>query len=168
VVLDDGTRLAADVVVAGIGVRPNVELAVQAGLAVDQGILVDECLETSASGIFAAGDVARWTNPRGGGRIRVEHWVVAERMGQTAARNMLGQRQPFDAVPFFWSQHYDVPIAYVGNGIGWDRASVEGDPAARDCAVTYYLADRVMALATIYRDYQSLETEVALEQAGSA
>jgi 3-phenylpropionate/trans-cinnamate dioxygenase ferredoxin reductase subunit len=163
-VLDDGTRLGADLVVAGVGVRPNVELALQAGLAVDHGILVDECLETSASGIFAAGDVARWTDPRIGERVRVEHWVVAQRMGQTAARNMMGRRDPFDAVPFFWSQHYDVPIAYVGQGTGWDRTQVEGEPAARDCAVTYYRGDRALATATIFRDRQSLETEVALEE----
>ena len=164
VILDDGTHLAADLVVAGVGVRPNVELASQAGLAVDNGILVDEYLETSASGIFAAGDVARWTDPRTGERVRVEHWVVAQRMGQTAARNMMGRREPFDAVPFFWSQHYDVPIGYVGQGTGWDRTHVDGDPAARDCAVTYYRGDREVAIATIFRDRQSLESEVALEQ----
>jgi 3-phenylpropionate/trans-cinnamate dioxygenase ferredoxin reductase subunit len=165
VVLDDGTRLPADLVVAGVGVRPNVELAVQAGLAVDQGILVDDWLETSAAGVFAAGDVARWIDPRAGERVRVEHWVVAERMGQAAARSLLGHREPFDAVPFFWSQHYDVPISYVGHGSGWDRAVVDGDPVARDCAVTYYRGDRVLATATISRDRQSLEAEVALEQA---
>jgi 3-phenylpropionate/trans-cinnamate dioxygenase ferredoxin reductase subunit len=165
VVLDDGTRLPAELVVAGIGVRPNVELAVQAGLAVEQGILVNETLETSQREIFAAGDVARWIDPRSGERVRVEHWVVAERMGQTAARNLLGHRETFDAVPFFWSQHYDVPIAYVGHATAWDRAIVDGNPAERDCAVTYYRGDRVAALATIYRDLQSLETEVTLEQA---
>ena len=164
VVLDDGTWLPAELVVAGVGVRPNVELAREAGLAVDQGILVDEWLETSTSGICAAGDVARWSDPRTGERIRVEHWVVAERMGQTVARNLLGRRETFDAVPFFWSQHYDVPIAYVGYGTGWDRTVVDGEPAARDCAVTYYRGDRAVATATIYRDRQSLETEVALEQ----
>jgi NADPH-dependent 2,4-dienoyl-CoA reductase/sulfur reductase-like enzyme/nitrite reductase/ring-hydroxylating ferredoxin subunit len=164
VVLQDGTHLSADLVIAGIGVRPNVALASEAGLAVDNGILVDQWLETSASGIFAAGDVARWVDPRTGERARVEHWVVAERMGQTAARNMMGLREPFLAVPFFWSQHYDVPIAYVGYGGGWDRSDVEGDPAARDCAVTYYRGDRAVATATIYRDRQSLETEVALEE----
>ncbi|HET6837284.1 MAG TPA: FAD-dependent oxidoreductase [Gemmatimonadales bacterium] len=164
VVLDDGTRLPAELVVAGVGVRPNVELARQAGLAVDQGILVDEWLETSGSAIFAAGDVARWIDFRTGERVRVEHWVVAERMGQAAARNLLGRREAFDAVPFFWSQHYDVPISYVGQGTGWDGAVVDGDPAARDCAVTYYRDDRVIATATIFRDRQSLEAEVALEQ----
>jgi NADPH-dependent 2,4-dienoyl-CoA reductase/sulfur reductase-like enzyme/nitrite reductase/ring-hydroxylating ferredoxin subunit len=163
VILDDETTLPADVVVAGVGVQPNLRLAVEAGLAVDGGILVDERLETSAPGVFAAGDVARWIEPRTGDRVRIEHWVVAERMGQTVARNMLGQNLPFDAVPFFWSQHYDVPINYVGHGGTWDRAVVDGDPAARDCAVTYYRNGRAVAMATIYRDQQSLTKELEME-----
>lgn len=133
-----------------------------------QGILVDEWLESSEPGIFAAGDVARWIDPSFGERVWVEHWVehwvIAQRMGQTADRNMLGRREPFDAMPFFWSQHYDVPIAYVGLGTGWDRAVDDGDPAARDCTVTYFRGDRAVATATIFRDRESLETEVALEQ----
>jgi NADPH-dependent 2,4-dienoyl-CoA reductase/sulfur reductase-like enzyme len=164
-ILDDGTCLAADLVVAGIGVLPNVDLAAQAGLATDRGILVDEYLETSASGVFAAGDVARWIEPRTGDAVRIEHWVVAQRMGQTAARNMLGQQEAFDAVPFFWSQHYDVPIAYVGYVDKWDRAIVEGDLASRDGAVTYYRNGQARAQATINRDRQSLTTELAMEPA---
>jgi 3-phenylpropionate/trans-cinnamate dioxygenase ferredoxin reductase subunit len=115
--------------------------------------------------VFAAGDVARWIDPRSADRVRVEHWVVAQRMGQTAARNMLGYQESFDAVPFFWSQHYDVPIAYVGHAGKWDRAVVDGDPEARDCAVTYYRDGQALATATIYRDIQSLRTEYAMEQA---
>jgi apoptosis-inducing factor 3 len=164
-ILDDGTCLPADLVVAGVGVLPNIDLAVQAGLETDAGILVDEHLETSAFGVFAAGDVARWIEPRSGDRVRVEHWVVAQRMGQTVARNMLGQNEPFDAVPFFWSQHYDVPIAYVGYAGKWDRTVVEGDIAARDCSVTYYRDGRALATATIYRDHQSLTTELAMPRA---
>ena len=163
--LDDGTHVRADLVVAGVGVRPNVDLAVTAGFATDNGILVDDRLQTSAPDVFAAGDVARWIDPRSGDRVRVEHWVVAQRMGQAAARNMLGHNERFDAVPFFWSQHYDVPIAYVGHAARWDRAVVDGDPVARDCAVTYYRNDRALATATIYRDIQSLSTELAMEQA---
>jgi NADPH-dependent 2,4-dienoyl-CoA reductase/sulfur reductase-like enzyme len=163
VTLDDGTELPADLVVIGVGVRPRVELATQAGLRVDNGVLVDEYLETSHPGVYAAGDLARWPDPHSGERIRVEHWVVAERQGQTAARNLIGERERFDAVPFFWSQHYDVGINYVGHARGWDRIEIDGDPANKDCAVRFYAAGKLAALATIYRDLESLQAEVEFE-----
>lgn len=164
VTLKNGERIEADLVVAGIGVRPDVEIATQAGLAVDNGILVDAYLQTSAPGIFAAGDIARWPDPHTGANIRVEHWVVAERQGQTAARNILGHREPFDAVPFFWSQHYDVAIRYVGHAEHWDRVEIEGDPALRDCTVGYFQGDRKLAVATVSRDRANLRAEVELER----
>jgi len=163
VTLSDGTAVDADLVVLGIGVQPAISLAQEAGLAMDRGIAVDAYLETSVPGIFAAGDVARWPDPHSGERIRVEHWVVAERQGQVAARNMLGRRERFDAVPFFWSQHFDVVINYVGHAQQWDSLDIEGTLASGDCAVRFKKADRTMAVATIGRDAQSLHAEAEME-----
>jgi apoptosis-inducing factor 3 len=163
VVLNDGSTIPADLVLLGVGVIPEVDLAKSAGLALDNGVIVNQFLETSVPGIFAAGDIARYPDARFGGNIRVEHWVVAERQGQFAARNMLGAREPYRSIPFFWTRQFDVPISYVGHAAGWDDIRIDGSLNDLDCTITYLRDRNVMAVATMNRDLASLEAEVSLE-----
>jgi apoptosis-inducing factor 3 len=166
--LKGGGTIEADLVIVGIGVRPRVEIAEKAGLKSDRGVVVNEYLETSTPGIYAAGDIARWPDPHSSENIRVEHWVVAERQGQAAALNMLGYRAPFIGVPFFWSQHYDVPINYVGHAEKWDEIAIDGDIPSKDCLLRFKRNGRVLAVASIFRDVESLQVEVMMEHAATA
>ena len=164
--LDDGTMVDADLVVVGIGVAPRIGLAQAAGLAIDNGVLVDEQLATSEPNIFAAGDIARWPDRYSGERIRVEHWAVAERQGQVAALNVMGHRQSYVAVPFFWTKHFDLSIRYVGHATNWDQLKVAGDLASRDGLVRFVKGKRLLAVATVERDMAAPDEEHAWEIAG--
>jgi len=156
-------RLPADLVVMGVGVKPRIDLARRAGLEIDNGIVVDSHLRASAPEVWAAGDVARYPEARLGTRIRVEHWQAAERQGQAAARDMLGLGGPFNDVPFFWSQHYDVTLSYIGHAGGEAEIEVLGSLERRDATVLYRDGGKLAAVLTVGRDKQSLEFEAALE-----
>ncbi len=162
--LSNGRSVEADFVVLGVGVRPRTSLAQAAGLAVDKGIIVDRYFETSAKGVFAAGDAARYPDPRTGELIRVEHWVAAERQGQAAAANLLGAQIPFSGVPFFWSNHYEHAIRYVGHAPVWDAVDIDGSAAAGDCTFLFYLGRRLLAACSIGRDLESLKFERMIER----
>ncbi|HJT15915.1 MAG TPA: FAD-dependent oxidoreductase [Thermoanaerobaculia bacterium] len=168
VIAADGEQLPADFVVMGGGVRPNVQLAESAGLKVDNGIVVNEFLETSSPGIFAVGDVARYPDRYTGNSIRVEHWVVAEQQAQHVARVIAGDRRPYQHAPFFWSAHYDVIINYVGNATGWEKYEVRGSLDDRNALVAYRRGNRTVAVATIFRDVESLQIEAAMEAGDAA
>jgi NADPH-dependent 2,4-dienoyl-CoA reductase/sulfur reductase-like enzyme/nitrite reductase/ring-hydroxylating ferredoxin subunit len=164
VVLDDGSIEACDLVIAGVGVEPDVALAERAGLAVNRGIVVNEYLQTSAPNVYAAGDAARFPDARSGKPIRIEHWAAAARQGQAAARNAAGRRERFTTVPFFWSQHYDLVLAYTGHAERADDAELYGSLANSNAAVVYREAGRIAAVATLFRDDVSLAVEAAMER----
>jgi NADPH-dependent 2,4-dienoyl-CoA reductase/sulfur reductase-like enzyme/nitrite reductase/ring-hydroxylating ferredoxin subunit len=163
--LSDGSRLEADFVLAGVGVRPRVDIAKAAGLAVGNGVLVDCFLETSVPGIYAAGDIASFPDPFTAEPTRIEHWVVALRQGQVAAANMLGLKQPYDSAPFFWTEQFGVAIRYVGHASKPESIEVDGDLGACDAAVHYQQNGRRRAVATLDRDRRNLDAELEIEGA---
>lgn len=164
VVLDDGSSIPADIVVVGVGVRPLTALAEKAGATIDKGVSTNEFLETSLRGVFAAGDIARYPDPRSGDNVRIEHWVVAERQGQTAARNMIGRKESFTTVPFFWSNHYSTPITYVGHAEKWDEILIDGSVDEGDFLAGFRLGDKILAVAASGREKASLEAEAHMER----
>jgi len=164
VTLANGTRLPADLVIMGVGVRPSIALAEALGLTIDRGIVVDDQFRTSRAGVWACGDAARYPDARTGEHIRVEHWAVAQRHGLSVARSILGRGEPFRAVPFFWSAHHDVTINYVGHAESWDRIDVAGSVRDRDCLVAYRRGGRTLAVASVGRDRESLRAESAIER----
>ncbi len=141
----DGEVIDCDFVVVGVGVRPRIELAERAGIAVGDGILADERLQTDASGVFVAGDVAGAQHPFYGERIRVEHWANALEQGPVAARNMLGRGLAYERLPYFFSDQYDVGMEYTGYARTWDRVVFRGDPATREFIAFWLDGDRVVA-----------------------
>jgi 3-phenylpropionate/trans-cinnamate dioxygenase ferredoxin reductase component len=142
--LADGTALAADLFVVGVGVLPRTALAEAAGLAVDNGVVTDEFLHAGAPGVFAAGDVASAWHPLFETHIRLEHWSSALNQGPVAARNMLGQQVPYEKVPYFFSDQYDVGMEYSGYAPTWDEVVFRGDPARREF-IAFWLKDGRLA-----------------------
>lgn len=163
-VLDDASRLPADLVLVGIGVEPRTAIAQAAGLAVEDGVVVDATMRTSAEDVYAAGDIAAFPDPVSGERIRVEHWVVAQRQGQTAALAMMGRVAAYDDPPFFWTKQYDLSIRYVGHGAGAASVEVDGDPASRDAIARFVVDGEVRAVATAGRDAAALEESEAMRR----
>ena len=140
-----GRTLGCDFVVIGVGIQPCIRLAAAAGIEAENGVVVDEHLQTSAPGVFAAGDVANAQHPFYGERIRVEHWANALHQGPAAARNMLGQADGYDRLPYFFSDQYDVGMEYSGFAREWDRVVFRGDRESREFIAFWLREDRVVA-----------------------
>ena len=140
-----GELLDCNFVVVGVWVEPRTQLAAAAGIAVRDGVAVDACLRTDAADVFAAGDVASAQHPFYGEPIRVEHWANALNQGPAAARNMLGQSVPYERLPYFFSDQYDVGMEYSGFARSWDRVVFRGDPASREFIAFWIAGDTVVA-----------------------
>lgn len=147
--LAGGRSIECSAVLVGVGVTPRTALAEAAGIEVGDGVLVDSTLRTSAPGVFAAGDVASVLHPRYGRRVRVEHWANALNQGPAAARNMLGADEPWDRLPYFFSDQYDVGMEYAGLASGTDEVIVRGDTAARELIAFWLSGGRVLAAMNV-------------------
>jgi NADPH-dependent 2,4-dienoyl-CoA reductase/sulfur reductase-like enzyme len=161
VTLDNGESIDTDLVVVGVGVRPVTQFL--DGVELDQagGVVVDSRLR-AADGLYAAGDIASFPDPRTGGRVRIEHWRTAQQQGRTAARNMLGRNAAFDSVPFFWTRQFDIGLLYVGHAAAWDEIIYRGDLASHDFLAFYVKDNRVLAVAGMNRDSEMAAAEELL------
>ncbi len=169
VVLDNGEKIPADLVIAGVGIKPATDFLQGLKLNLDGSVPVDKYLQ-AAPGLYAAGDVARFPDWRDGSPIRIEHWRLALQHGRTAARNMAGQEAEFAGVPFFWSDQFDVIVQYVGYAGSWDEIIFHGSPEDRDFIGFYVKDGQVRAAAAMNRDRQmcALAELLRLSRAPSA
>jgi 3-phenylpropionate/trans-cinnamate dioxygenase ferredoxin reductase subunit len=151
VVTSTGRSIDCDFVVVGVGIVPASELAAQAGLEVDNGIILNEYCETSAADVYACGDVANYYHPLLGHRLRVEHWSNAQNQGIAAAKSMLGLREPYADIPWFWSDQYDLNLQYVGHAVRWDEVVLRGNVAERKFTAFYIEGGRLRAALTVNR-----------------
>lgn len=160
----DGREIGAEAVVVGAGVKPDVMLAQRAGLEVDDGVLVDAGLETSVGGIFAAGDCARYESERFGGSLRIEHWDVAFQQGRHAARGMIGEKSPYEVIPYFFSDLADwASLEYVGHATQWDRVIFRGDREAGEFSAWYLDQGVVEAALSVGRSEDLQEARRLIE-----
>ena len=167
VVLDDGASLEAELVVIGVGVEPAVEYLKDGGILKDGAVAVNERFETAAAGIYAAGDIALIPDPLGGEPRRIEHWVEAERQGQHAARAMLGSKEPYREVPFFWSRQFGSSLRYVGHAPSFDRVAVRGEVERGEFVAGFYRAGKLQAAASVGRSRELIRLGQILEAGGT-
>ena len=156
-----GHHIECDFVVVGVGVEPVTDLMVGSGVKIDNGIMVDEFCQTNVAGIYAAGDVANHFHPLFGRPIRVEHWQNAIHQGRAAARSMLGKREPYSDVHWFWSDQYDCNVQYAGFHTGWDELVVRGSLEERN-AVVFYLQEQRIAAAVAFNRGRDLQRAMSL------
>jgi len=161
VVLDSGERIETDMVLVGAGVRPATHFLEGVALDEDGAVVVDSRLR-AADGLYAAGDIASFPDPRTGERVRIEHWRVAQQQGRVAARNMAGLDTAFDGVPFFWTRQFDAGLLYVGHAPEWDEIVYRGDPQAHDFLAFYVRGGRVAAVAGMNRNREMAAAEELL------